>query len=119
MVIHSNHANELDSIVGETLLQIKAQGVTLLNQAVLLKGINDREEVLVSLLKRLFSFQVLPYYLHQLDRVQGVAHFEVDREVALDLIERLRISLPGYLIPRLVEEVSGERSKQTIVKINE
>ena len=92
--------------------------MTLLNQAVLLRGINDSVEVLTNLLQRLFDFQVLPYYLHQLDRVHGSAHFEVDKKIALSLIEQLRCSLPGYLIPRLVEEVSGKRSKQTIVKID-
>lgn len=117
MVVHSNHANELDDKVGEALISLRECGVTLLNQAVLLKGINDSVEVLVPLLQRLFHYQVLPYYLHQLDRVQGSAHFEVDKKTALDLIESLRNRLPGYLIPRLVEEISGERSKQTIVKI--
>jgi len=118
VVIHSNHANELDDSVGEVLIALRNHGVTLLNQAVLLKGINDSVEVLEPLLQRLFSYQVLPYYLHQLDRVQGSAHFEVDKKTALDLIESLRNRLPGYLIPRLVEEVSGKRSKQTIVKID-
>jgi len=118
MVIHSNHANELDEAVGEALTALRNHGVTLLNQAVLLKGINDSVEVLVTLLQRLFSYQVLPYYLHQLDRVKGSAHFEVDKKTAIDLIESLRNRLPGYLIPQLVEEVSGKRSKQTIVKID-
>lgn len=118
MVIHTNHANELDASVGQVLSSLRDNGVTLLNQAVLLKGINDSVEVLASLLERLFSFQVLPYYLHQLDRVKGSAHFEVDKKTALDLIESLRNRLPGYLIPLLVEEVSGKRSKQTIVKID-
>ncbi len=81
-----------------------------------MKGINDSVEVLMSLLQRLFSYQVLPYYLHQLDRVQGSAHFEVEKKTALDLIDCFRNRLAGYLIPRLVEEISGERSKQTIVK---
>jgi len=118
MVIHSNHANELDDSVGAALLSLRNSGVTLLNQAVLLKGINDSVEVLEALLQRLFSLQVLPYYLHQLDRVKGSAHFEVDKRSALNLIESLRNRLPGYLIPRLVEEFSGKRSKQTIVKID-
>lgn len=118
MVIHSNHANELDDSVGEALAALRAHGVTLLNQAVLLKGVNDSVEALMSLLQGLFRFQVLPYYLHQLDRVQGSAHFEVDRNTALDLLESLSIKLPGYLVPRLVEEVPGKRSKQTIVRID-
>ncbi len=118
LVIHCNHANELDDTVGEALVAIRNQGITLLNQTVLLKGINDSVDILTNLLRRLFKFQVLPYYLHQLDRVNGTAHFEVERKAALDLIEQLRCCLPGYLIPRLVEEVSGKRSKQTIVKID-
>ena len=118
MVIHSNHMNELDDIVGKALIAIKQCGVTLLNQAVLLRGINDSVETLESLLYRLFNYQVLPYYLHQLDKVQGAAHFDVDSEKAVNLIEDLRNKLPGYLIPRLVKEVSGERSKQSVVKID-
>jgi len=70
------------------------------------------------LLQRLFSFHVLPYYLHQLDKVKGSAHFEVDKLRALDLVEKLKMELPGYLIPRLVEELSGKRSKQSIVNID-
>ncbi|MCL4112745.1 UNVERIFIED_CONTAM: hypothetical protein GTU68_021763 [Idotea baltica] len=116
MVIHCNHSNELDDKVGEGLLALRNHGVTLLNQAVLLKGVNDSVETLKSLLQHLFSYQVLPYYLHQLDKVKGSSHFEVDRDKALDLIESLKIQMPGYLIPRLVEELSGERSKLTIVK---
>lgn len=118
MVIHSNHINELDDVVGKALTDLRNHGVTLLNQSVLLKGINDSVEVLEALMWGLFNYQVLPYYLHQLDRVQGSAHFEVDRTKALNLIEGLKNKLPGYLIPRLVEEVSGKRSKQTIVKID-
>lgn len=116
IVIHSNHINELDDVVGSALIALKEQGATLLNQAVLLKGVNDSIEQLVPLLEGLFNFQVLPYYLHQLDRVQGSAHFEVNKKTGLALIEALKNRLPGYLVPRLVEEVSGERSKQAVVK---
>lgn len=116
MVIHSNHANELDERVGGVLGRLRSAGVTLLNQTVLLKGVNDSVTVLSDLMQCLFSYQVLPYYLHQLDRVKGSAHFEVDREVALELVESLKKQLPGYLVPRFVEEVSGERSKRPIVK---
>jgi EF-P beta-lysylation protein EpmB len=115
MVIHTNHANELDDVVGNGLLALRNTGVTLLNQSVLLKGINDSVELLSALSMRLIEFQVLPYYLHQLDRIQGTAHFEVEKTKALELIKTLQNKLPGYLIPRLVEEISGKRSKQAIV----
>ncbi len=115
LVIHANHSNELDDAVGAGLLALKKKGVMLLNQSVLLKGINDTTEILSDLSKRLLSYQVLPYYLHQLDRVQGAAHFEVEKARAIELIKSLRNELPGYLVPNLVQEVSGKRSKQTIV----
>lgn len=115
MVIHANHANELDEVVGRGLNDLSEANFTLLNQSVLLKGVNDDFETLAELSHRLFDYRVLPYYLHQLDRVQGAAHFEVRREKAIALIEALKIQLPGYLVPKLVEEVSGKRSKQAIV----
>ncbi len=114
MVIHANHANELDQDVGRSLSKLREAGVTLLNQSVLLAGVNDSVDVLSDLSHRLFEFQVLPYYLHQLDRVQGSAHFEVDRKEAVSLLNGLKRGLPGYLVPRLVEEISGERSKLAI-----
>jgi len=114
MVIHANHANELDQTVGSSLSKLRDAGATLLNQSVLLKGINDSAEVLGALSHRLFDFRVLPYYLHQLDKVQGGAHFEVDRDEAISTIKKLKTILPGYLVPKLVEEISGERSKHTI-----
>ena len=114
MVIHANHANELDQTVGDGLLKLRDAGATLLNQSVLLKGINDNVNTLSELSHRLFEFQVLPYYLHQLDKVQGGAHFEVDREEGILLIKGLKKIMPGYLVPKLVEEISGERSKRTI-----
>jgi len=114
MVIHANHANELDQTVGSRLSKLRDAGATLLNQSVLLKGVNDSVEVLSALSHRLFDFQVLPYYLHQLDKVQGGEHFEVDRNEAFSTIKKLKTMLPGYLVPKLVEEISGERSKRTI-----
>jgi EF-P beta-lysylation protein EpmB len=114
MVIHANHANELDQLVGDVLANLHEAGVTLLNQSVLLKGINNNVEALAELSHRLFEFQVLPYYLHQLDKVEGAAHFEVNREDALNLLKDLIKELPGYLVPKLVEEVSGERSKRAL-----
>ncbi|MCK5666235.1 MAG: EF-P beta-lysylation protein EpmB, partial [Thiotrichaceae bacterium] len=112
MVIHANHANELDKVVGEVLVNLRDVGVTLLNQSVLLKDINNNVETLAALSHRLFEFQVLPYYLHQLDKVEGAAHFEVNRDEAIHLLTDLKSVLPGYLVPKLVEEVSGERSKR-------
>lgn len=115
MVIHANHANELDEQVDDVLNKLSKVGFTLLNQSVLLKEINDDVDTLVDLSEKLFSMKVLPYYLHQLDRVQGAAHFEVDKKMAISLVESLKEQLPGYLVPRLVEEISGKRSKQAIV----
>jgi L-lysine 2,3-aminomutase len=86
----------------------------LLNQSVLLKGINDSADALEALSERLFAAGVLPYYLHQLDRVQGAAHFEVDDERAQALVDAIRRRLPGYLVPRLVREVSGDASKRPV-----
>jgi len=116
IVIHSNHQNEINDEVGNVLLALRNKGVTLLNQTVLLKGVNDSSEILAPLMERLFEYQVLPYYLHQLDKVKGSAHFEVKREKSIAIIEELKEQLPGYLVPRLVEELSGKRSKQSIVK---
>jgi len=115
MVIHANHANELDEAVGLCLKSLCDNGFTLLNQSVLLKGVNDNSVALTKLSHSLFAYDVLPYYLHQLDRVEGAAHFEVTHNKAIALIEALKVQLPGYLVPKLVEEVSGKRSKQAIV----
>ncbi len=114
MVIHANHPNELDGTVRGVLQQISAAGVTLLNQSVLLKGINDQVTALSDLSEKLFSAGVLPYYLHLLDKVQGAAHFDVSEEIALSLTESMRDSLPGYLVPRLVREREGAPAKQLI-----
>lgn len=114
MVIHSNHAKEIDEKVGGCLLTMNDAGMTVLNQAVLLKGINDDVKTLENLSRRLFEFKVLPYYLHQLDRVHGTAHFEVEKNNSIQILKLLKNRLPGYLVPKLVGEISGERSKQAI-----
>ncbi len=114
MVIHCNHPNEIDHHVIEALQALKREGVTLLNQTVLLAGINDNPDVLLALSKRLFAAGVLPYYLHMLDKVSGAAHFEVTEKCAQELIGTLRNQLPGYLIPKLVREQPGARSKMPI-----
>jgi EF-P beta-lysylation protein EpmB len=111
VVLHANHANELDSNVAAACARLRDTGATLLNQAVLLRGVNDDAAVLADLSERLFDCGVLPYYLHQLDRVSGAAHFEVDDTRARKLIEEVRARLPGYLVPRLVREVAGEPAK--------
>ncbi len=114
MVVHSNHANEIDADVMQALDKLRQYNVTLLNQAVLLRGVNDSVEALAELSKRLFTSGVLPYYLHTLDRVQGAAHFETDETQAQDLIRQLRKMLPGYLVPLLVREEAGGEFKQPL-----
>lgn len=114
IVLHANHANEIDASVDEACGRLRDAGVILLNQSVLLRGINDTVTALAVLSERLFAAGVLPYYLHQLDRVQGTAHFEVEDAPALDLVECLRARLPGYLVPRLVREVGGEACKRPL-----
>nr|WP_199046711.1 EF-P beta-lysylation protein EpmB [Dyella sp. ASV24] len=114
VVLHANHANEFDTTVDAACARLRDAGATLLNQSVLLRGINDDADTLAALSERLFTAGVLPYYLHQLDRVQGAAHFEVDDARALSLMEAVRHRLPGYLVPKLVREVGGEPSKRPV-----
>lgn len=114
VVLHANHANEFDGSVDEACARLREAGSTLLNQSVLLRGVNDNADALAALSERLFAAGVLPYYLHQLDRVQGAAHFEVDDARALTLVDDLRQRLPGYLVPKLVREVGGEASKRPL-----
>jgi len=114
MVIHSNHSQEIDQGVAESLGRLKQAGITLLNQSVLLRGINDSSDELIALSHVLFRAGVLPYYLHCLDPVSGASHFDVDTEKALELIEEIQTRLPGYLVPRLVREVAGETAKTPV-----
>jgi EF-P beta-lysylation protein EpmB len=111
VVVHANHANEFDAAVDAAMAALRGAGATLLNQAVLLRGVNDSVEALAALCERGFEAGVLPYYLHQLDRVAGAAHFEVDDAAALALHAALAARLPGYLLPRLVREVAGQPGK--------
>jgi len=111
MVVHANHPNEVVDDCADSLTRLVESGITTLNQAVLLKGVNDSVDALADLSERLINLGVIPYYLHQLDRVRGAAHFEVSDERALELIEELRGRLSGYAVPQLVREVSGERHK--------
>jgi EF-P beta-lysylation protein EpmB len=114
VVIHANHANEFDAGVDAALAQLRATGATLLNQAVLLRGVNDSVDALAALSERAYVAGVLPYYLHQLDRVAGTAHFEVADEVALALHAAVSARLPGYLVPRLVREIPGDTGKRPL-----
>ncbi|HEV8078496.1 MAG TPA: EF-P beta-lysylation protein EpmB [Marinobacter sp.] len=114
VVIHSNHANELDAEVGQALERLRSAGIVLLNQTVLLKGINDDTDTLANLSERLFALGVLPYYLHLLDKVAGAAHFAVGLNQARALHLQLRQRLSGYLVPKLVQELPGEASKTPI-----
>lgn len=114
LVLHINHPNELQPELVAGLARLKAAGVTLLNQAVLLKGVNDEADTLVALSEALFDAGVLPYYLHLLDRVQGAAHFEVSEADARALMAALLERLPGFLVPRLVREIAGQPSKTPI-----
>ena len=113
-VIHANHANEFDTSVDAALLRLRQAGAQLLNQAVLLRGVNDSVDALADLSERSFAAGVLPYYLHQLDRVQGVAHFEVEDTQALALHGALAARLSGYLVPRLVREIPGDTGKRPL-----
>jgi KamA family protein len=115
MVIHANHAQELSGPVVNALARMSDAGVPLLNQAVLLKGINDDVDTLVDLCERLVDLRVMPYYLHQLDRVAGAAHFEVDERRGHELVAQLRGRLPGYAVPRYVREVAGDASKRVLL----
>jgi EF-P beta-lysylation protein EpmB len=114
LVVHANHANELDASVERALTELRPALTALLNQSVLLHGVNDDADALAALSERLFACGVLPYYLHLLDRVTGTAHFEVEEGAATRLIAALRSRLPGYLVPRLVREMPGELSKTVV-----
>ena len=114
VVLHANHAAELDTSVAAACSRLAAGGVMLFNQAVLLAGVNDAPQTLVDLSLRLVACRVTPYYLHLLDRVNGASHFEVDEANALALHAALKKRLPGYAVPRLVREIPGEPSKTWI-----
>jgi EF-P beta-lysylation protein EpmB len=114
VVVHANHPAEIDDEVVASMDRLRGTGAMLLNQSVLLRGVNDDETVLADLSARLFEAGVLPYYLHLLDRVAGTAHFEVPEATAVSLVGRLRERLPGYLVPRLVREIHGERAKTPV-----
>lgn len=114
VVSHCNHAQEIDGEVREAFNTLRQAGFTLLNQAVLLRGVNDNVNALSELSEALFGCAVLPYYLHTLDSVDGAAHFAVDRATTKQIYRSLLATLPGYLVPKLVEEIPHEKSKTPI-----
>jgi EF-P beta-lysylation protein EpmB len=114
VVVHANHANEFDAGVDAAMGALRGAGATLLNQAVLLRGVNDAVDALAALSERAFAAGVLPYYLHQLDRVAGTAHFEVPDARARELHAALAARLSGYLVPRLVREIPGDTGKRPL-----
>lgn len=117
VVVHANHPQELQDDCAAALRTLVRAGITTLNQTVLLRGINDDLETLHDLCERLIDLGVLPYYLHQLDRVRGAAHFEVTEDVGRALVTALRSRLPGYAIPQFVREEAGQPSKTPLLHV--
>lgn len=111
LVNHINHANEIDTAFRRAMKSLRMAGVTLLNQSVLLRGVNDNARTLADLSNALFDAGVMPYYLHVLDRVQGAAHFMVSDEEARVIMRELLTLVSGYLVPKLAREIGGEPSK--------
>ncbi|MDY7372452.1 EF-P beta-lysylation protein EpmB [Acinetobacter oleivorans] len=111
LVVHSNHASELDDFTCSKLLQLSVEHITVLNQAVLLKGVNDSAQTLIDLSYRLFEARVMPYYLHVLDKVKGAQHFDLIPSEIDDIYRDVLANLPGYLVPKLVREIAGEKNK--------
>ena len=114
LVVHANHANELDDQVAQALDRLADARVALLNQSVLLRGVNDSADALAALSLALHEAGVIPYYLHLPDKVAGTAHFDVSEDKGRALVRRIRGKLPGYLVPRLVRETPGEQGKTII-----
>jgi EF-P beta-lysylation protein EpmB len=114
MVIHCNHPQEINHDVKLAMQQLTEAGILLLNQSVLLKGVNDQAEILIALSEALFAAGVQPYYLHVLDKVRGTAHFDLNRQTAIELYQAMRQRLPGYLVPKLVSEQPGALSKSLV-----
>jgi EF-P beta-lysylation protein EpmB len=117
-VLHINHANEISPALVRAILRLREAGITVLNQSVLLKGINNSISILKTLSDELFAAGVLPYYLHLLDPVSGAAHFDVSLDEAKQLHDEMLACLPGYLVPKLVRDIEGKASKTSANEIN-
>lgn len=111
-VIHCNHPNEVDEALKNALEKFKKTSVTILNQSVLLKDVNDDSDTLTSLSLKLFEAGVMPYYLHELDQVSGAGHFFVSKDRIKAIMQGLKEKLPGYLVPKFAKEVPGMKHKQ-------
>jgi len=112
LVTHCNHANEISAKVAKALQNFNYAGLTMLNQAVLLNGVNNNIETLVNLSQRLFEVNILPYYLHMPDPVEGSLHFQLNKNACISLHDQMRKHLPGYLLPQLVEDIPGSDCKR-------
>ncbi len=118
LVVHSNHASELDDFTCSQLSKLVKEHITVLNQAVLLKGVNDSADVLVDLSYRLFDAGVMPYYLHVLDKVKGAHHFDRSPQDIDEIYKAVLANLPGYLVPKLVREIAGEKNKTPLFGVS-
>ncbi|NRP28127.1 MULTISPECIES: EF-P beta-lysylation protein EpmB [unclassified Marinobacterium] len=115
VVLHINHANEIDQSLSDAVTKLKQSGATILNQAVLLKGVNDSADEQVRLSRALFSAGILPYYLFLFDPVAGASHFDIPIEQGKEIFTQMQRELPGYLVPRLAKEISGKTSKTLLI----
>ena len=114
-VLHINHANEISTELSQGVDRLKQAGISVLNQSVLLKGINDSSDQLIALSEKLFDAGIMPYYLHMLDPVQGASHFDIPKGQAVEIFSQIQTELPGFLVPKLVQERAGESAKSLIL----
>ena len=114
-VLHINHANEISTELSQGVDRLKKIGISVLNQSVLLKGVNDCSQALIGLSEKLFDTGIMPYYLHMLDPVQGASHFDIPKDQAVEIFSQIQAELPGFLVPKLVQERAGETSKSLIL----
>lgn len=114
MVLHINHANEIDDNLINALEPLRDARIPLFNQSVLLKDINDNANTLIELSEKMFHAGIQPYYLHLCDPVQGTAHFDVKEDIAVNIVNEMLATLPGFLMPKLVREIAGQTNKTPI-----
>ncbi len=115
IVLHINHPAELSEKTARAMQALHDAGITLLNQSVLLKGVNNKAEILIQLAQKLFTQHILPYYLHLLDPVKGASHFDIPEKEAIILVKKMKTALPGYLVPKLAREIKNLPYKQNII----